>query len=85
MSCRHARYGTDSSDHFDEIVSTMAANRDPYSQRQVQARITRDIEVSGSGGKTPGKFLKICILLWLRMPLPAVLEHFLETKTLLHS
>ena len=27
---------------FKEIVSTMAANRDPYSQRHVQADITRD-------------------------------------------
>ena len=48
------------------------------SQRHVQAEITSDIEMSGSAGKTPGKFLKICILLWLRMPLPAEFEHFLE-------
>ena len=68
---------------FNEIVSTVAANRNPYSQRQVQAEITRDIEMIGSGGKTPGKCLKICIHLWLGMPLPAVFKHFLETKTLL--
>ena len=37
----------------------------------------------GSGGKTSRKFLKICIQLWLRMPLPAVFKHFLVTKTLL--
>ena len=61
----------------------MAANWDPYSQRHVQAEITRDIEMIGSGGKTPGKFFKICILLWLKMPLPAAFKHFLETKTLL--
>ena len=61
----------------------MAANRDPCSQPHVQAEITRDIEMSGSGGKTQGKFLKICILLWLKMPLPAVFKYFLETKTLL--
>ena len=61
----------------------MAANRDPYSQRYVQTEITMDIEMIGSGGKTSGKFLKICILLWLKMPLPAVLKHFLETKTFL--
>ena len=41
--------------------------------------------MSGSGGKTPGKFLKISFLLWLRMPLPAVFKHFLETKTLLRT
>ena len=35
----HARDGTDSSNHFDVIVSTKAANRDPYSQRHVQAEI----------------------------------------------
>ena len=41
----------------------MAANsRDPYRQRHVQTEITRDIEMIGSGGKTSGKFLKICIL-----------------------
>ena len=68
---------------FDENVPIMAANRDPYSQRHVQAEITRDIEMTGSEGKTSGKFLKICILLWLNMPLPAVFKHFLETKTLL--
>ena len=68
---------------FDENVPIMAANRDPYSQRHVQAEITRDIEMTGSEGKTSGKFLKICILLWLKMPLPAVFKHFLETKTLL--
>ena len=35
--------------------------------------------MSGSGGK----FLKIYLLLWLRMPLPTEFEYFLETKTLL--
>ena len=34
-----ARDGTDSSHHSDEIVSTNAANRDPYSQWHVQAEI----------------------------------------------
>ena len=34
----------------------------------------------GLGARPPGKFLKICILLWLRMPLPAEFEYFLETK-----
>ena len=63
----HARYGTDSSNRFDEIVSTMAANsRDPCSQRYVQTEITMDIEMIGSGGRTSGKFLKICILLGLK-------------------
>ena len=33
------RDGTDSSNHFDEIVSTKAANRDPCSQGHVQAEI----------------------------------------------
>ena len=55
----HARYGTDSSNRFDEIVSTMEPNRNPYSQRHVQAEITRDIEIIGSGGETPGKSLKV--------------------------
>ena len=73
---------TDSSNRFDEIVSTMAANRDPYSQWHVQAEITRDIEMIGYGGKNLENFLKICILLWLKMPHPAVFKHFLETKTL---
>ena len=41
--------------------------------------------MSGSRGKTLGKFLKISILLWLRMPLPGVFKHFLETKTLLRT
>ena len=57
--------------------------RNPYSQRHVQAEITRDIEMIGSVGKTPEKCLKICIQLRLRMPLPAVFKHFLKTKTLL--
>ena len=61
----------------------MAANRNPYSQWHVQAEVTTYIEIIGSGGKIPGKFLKICIQLWLRMHLPAVFKHFLETKTLL--
>ena len=61
----------------------MAANRDTYSQWHVQAEIIGDIDMIGSGGKTLGNFLKICILLWLKMPLPAVFKHFLETKTLL--
>ena len=65
---------------FDEIVSTMAANRDPYSQPHVQAEITRDIEMSEQDLR---KYLKICILLWLKMPLPAVCKDFLETETLL--
>ena len=66
-----------------EIVSTMIANRNPYRQRHVQAEITRDIEMSGSEGKPPGKFLKIYTQLGLGMPLPAAFKHFLETKTLL--
>ena len=57
--------------------------RNPYSQRHVQAEITRDIEMIGSVGKTPEKCLKVCIQLRLRMPLPAVFKHFLKTKTLL--
>ena len=40
---------------FDEIVSTMAANRDPYSQPHAQAEITRDIEMSG---QDPRKFFE---------------------------
>ena len=55
----HVGCGTGSSNHFDEIVSTKAANRDPYSQRYAQDKITSDIEMSGFRGKTPEKLLKI--------------------------
>ena len=41
-----------------EIVSTMAANRNPYSQWHVQAKIIRDTAMIRSGGKTPGKMFE---------------------------
>ena len=47
---------TGSSIRFDEIVSTMAANRNPYRQQHIQAEITRDMKMIGSGGKTPGRY-----------------------------
>ena len=54
----HARYGTGTSNHFDQIVSTMIANKDPYRQRHVQAEITRDVGMSGSGGQAPRKIFE---------------------------
>ena len=67
---------------FWEIVSTLIAIRDPHSQRHVQAKMTWDIERSGSGGQAPSTILRIYILLWLRMPLQAAFKHFLETQNL---
>ena len=50
--------GTGSSNHFDEDVLTVVANRSPYSQRHVQIEITRGIKVCGSRGQTPRKILE---------------------------
>ena len=49
----HVCYGTDSLNRFDEIV-----NRNPCTQRHVQAKITRDIEMIGSEGEALRKIFE---------------------------
>ena len=58
LCCILCKFWYSSSNHFDEIVSTTVANKDPCSQGHAHAEIIgENIEMSvGLRGKPPGNF-----------------------------